>query len=182
MSAKNNKIKKPAGLVIVYTGEGKGKTTAAIGLAIRAAGWGKKIAVIQFIKGYKEIGEWKFLESIKQIDIYQTHDSKIASIGLPNNQHKSSCLKSLKMLKTLINKDEHDVLILDEINNAISYDLVEAGEIIKILNDRPVRQTVILTGRNAPEEILEIADLVTEMKNIKHPYDIGIQAKRGIDY
>lgn len=86
------------------------------------------------------------------------------------------------MLKTLINKDEHDVLILDEINNAISYDLVEAGEIIKILNDRPVRQTVILTGRNAPEEILEIADLVTEMKNIKHPYDIGIQAKRGIDY
>lgn len=182
MSAKNNKIKKSPGLIIVYTGEGKGKTTAAIGLAIRAAGWKKKIAIIQFIKGYKEIGEWKFLKTIKQIDIYQAHNSKNASIGLPNDEHKSSCEKSLKMLNTLINKDEYDVLILDEINNAIFYDLVEAGEIIKILNHRPVRQTVILTGRNAPDEIIKIADLVTEMKNIKHPYNIGIQAKRGIDY
>lgn len=182
MAAKNNKSKKPVGLVIVYTGKGKGKTTAAIGLAIRAVGWKKKIAIVQFIKGYKEIGEWKFLKTIKQIDIYQAHNSKIASIGLPNDKHKSSCAKSLKILKTLINKDEYDVLILDEINNAIFYDLVEAGEIIKIINDRPAGQSIVLTGRNAPEKILEIADLVTEMKNIKHPYDIGIQAKRGIDY
>jgi cob(I)alamin adenosyltransferase len=182
MVTKNSKNKKPAGLVIVYTGEGKGKTTAAIGLAIRAAGWNKKIAIIQFIKGFKEIGEWKFFKDIKQIDIYQTLESKSAAMGLPDDKHKLSCIKSLEILRKLISNNKHDILILDEINNAIFYDLVEAGEIIKILDSRPAGQTIVFTGRNAPHEIIKIADLVTEMKNIKHPYDIGIQAKRGIDY
>jgi cob(I)alamin adenosyltransferase len=182
MTREKSKIRRQKGLIIVYTGEGKGKTTAAIGLAMRTAGWEKKIAIIQFIKGFKETGEWKLIKNIDQIDIYQTIESETAFIGKPEKKHEGGCKKAVLILRELITSGKHDVLILDEINNAIFYDLVEVGEIIKILKKRSAGQTVVFTGRNAAQEIIEIADLVTEMKKIKHPYDKGIQAKRGIDY
>lgn len=86
------------------------------------------------------------------------------------------------MAKKIIKEQKHKIIILDEINNALNYDLVEAGEIIKLLREKPVEQTIVLTGRGAPKEVMEIADLVTEMKNLRHPFDNGIPAKKGIDY
>lgn len=170
------------GLIIVYTGEGKGKTSAALGIAMRSAGWGDKVAIVQFIKGYKETGEWKLIDQIKEIDIFQTMDDKVMVIGKPNKKHKIASAKALKLAKKLISDGKHKIIILDEINNAICYDLVEAGEIIALLADRPVEQTVVLTGRGAPPEVIEIADLVTEMKEIKHPFKSGVVAKKGVDF
>lgn len=182
LKAKNKKLKTEEGLIIVYTGEGKGKTTAALGLAIRSAGWNKKVAIIQFIKGFKETGEWKFISNLKQIEIFQTLETNIPAISIPKEIHREGCKKATKLFQNLIRENQHDILILDEINNAMFYDLVEAGEIIEILKSRPAKQTVVLTGRNVPPEIVKIADLVTEMKEIKHPYKKGIQAKKGIDF
>jgi len=170
------------GLIIVYTGEGKGKTTAALGLAFRAAGWGERIAIIQFIKGYKKTGEWQIVERIEEIDIYQTGDVEIRAIGKLGEKDKKSVRDALKLAKKIIKEQKHKIIILDEINNALNYDLVEAGEIIKLLREKPVGQTIVLTGRGAPKEVMEIADLVTEMKNLRHPFDNGIPAKKGIDY
>ena len=170
------------GIIIVYTGEGKGKTTAALGLALRAAGWGQKVAVIQFIKGYKKTGEWKIIQSIDQIDIYQTIDDKKISIGEPTEKHKEAARESLKIAKTIIRQGKHQVVILDEINNAMLYDLVEVGEIIKLVKNRPQKVSIVFTGRGAPDKIIKIADLVSEMKEIKHPYKKGVTAKKGIDY
>jgi len=169
-------------LIIVYTGEGKGKTTAALGLAFRAAGWGERIAIIQFIKGYKKTGEWQIVERIEEIDIYQTGDVEIRAIGKLGEKDKKSVRDALKLAKKIIKEQKHKIIILDEINNALNYDLVEAGEIIKLLREKPVEQTIVLTGRGAPKEVMEIADLVTEMKNLRHPFDNGIPAKKGIDY
>ncbi len=169
-------------MIIVYTGEGKGKTTAALGLAFRAAGWGERIAIIQFIKGYKKTGEWQIVERIEEIDIYQTGDVEIRAIGKLGEKDKKSVRDALKLAKKIIKEQKHKIIILDEINNALNYDLVEAGEIIKLLREKPVEQTIVLTGRGAPKEVMEIADLVTEMKNLRHPFDNGIPAKKGIDY
>jgi len=171
------------GLIIVYTGDGKGKTTAALGLALRAAGWGKKVAIIQFIKGYKKTGEYKIIKKIPQIDIFQTFDDKNREIIKPRPEHKKPAIEAFALAKKFINRNtKYDVVILDEINNAMFYDLVEAGEIIKLLENKPVGQTIVLTGRGAPPEIIEIADLVTEMKSIRHPFDNGTPAKKGVDY
>lgn len=169
-------------MIIVYTGNGKGKTTAALGLAMRAAGWGQQVAIIQFIKGFKDTGEWKMIERIPEIDIYQTFDDKKLGIGKPRPEHRKSVSDGIKLTKKIIKNKKYDVVILDEINNAVHYGLVEAGEIIKLANEKPVEMTIVFTGRGAPKQLLEIADLVTEMKEIKHPFKSGIPAKRGIDF
>jgi cob(I)alamin adenosyltransferase len=170
------------GLIIVYTGEGKGKTTAALGLAVRAAGWGHRVAIIQFIKGYKKTGEWQIIQSINQIDIYQTVDDQKISIGEPTERHRKATKDAMKITKEILKDNKHQVVILDEINNALLYDLVEVGEIIKLVKSKPREVSVVMTGRGAPNEIIEIADLVSEMKEIKHPYKKGVSAKKGIDY
>jgi len=177
-----NKSKVKNGLIIVYTGDGKGKTTAALGLAIRAAGWGDRVAMIQFIKGYKKTGEWQAIKKLNQIDIYQTNSCNVMAIGEPSKEDKKSVKKALELARKIISEAKHKVIILDEINNALFYDLVEAGEIIKLLKNKPDELTIVLTGRGAPPEIIEIADLVTEMKNLRHPFDKGVPAKKGIDY
>lgn len=169
-------------MIIVYTGNGKGKTTAALGLAMRAAGWSHKVAIIQFIKGYKKTGEWKIIERIPGIDIYQTFDDDKIGIRKPRPEHAKSVNQVMKLAKKIIKNKKHDLVILDEINNAVHYGLVEVGEIIKLVEDKPVEMTIVFTGREAPDGLLEIADLVTEMKEIKHPFKKGIAAKKGIDY
>ena len=178
-------MKKPkaqGGFVIVYTGEGKGKTTAALGLAFRAAGWGHRSAIIQFIKGYKETGEWKIIENMDLIDIYQFGKDKKMMIGKPTKTHYQTAKKAFLLAKEIISKKQHQVLILDEINNAMFYNLVEVGEVIKLLKSRPEGLTIVLTGRGAPKEIIKIADLVTEMSELKHPFKSGVWAKKGIDF
>lgn len=169
-------------MIIIYTGDGKGKTTAALGLAFRAAGWNQKVAIIQFIKGYKNIGEWKIIKRIPEIDIFQSFDDKIMAIGKPEEKHSNFSALTLKLAKKIIRMKKYDVVILDEINNAISHNLVEVGEIVKLLTEKPAELTVVLTGRNAPKKLIDLADTVTEMKKHKHIYDKGVSAKKGIDF
>jgi cob(I)alamin adenosyltransferase len=179
---RNSTKNRDKGLIIIYTGNGKGKTTAALGLAMRSAGWKNKVAIIQFIKGYKKTGEWKLIERLPEVDIYQTLDDQSRHIGKPIEKHQQGAKLALKLAKSIIKKGIHQVVILDEINNAIEHGLVEEGEIMKLIKERPVEVSLVFTGRGAPEYLIDQADLVTEMREIKHPFTKKIGAKKGIDY
>lgn len=172
------------GLIIVYTGDGKGKTTAALGLALRAVGAGLKVRMLQFIKG-----EWKPAElkaakllapafSMAQLGIgFVTYKPK-RSYG----EHVQAAQAAWAQVKVEIVSGNQDVLILDEINNTFKLNLLSVGEVVEGLQGKPEALHVILTGRGAPPEIIELADLVTEMKAIKHPYEKGRSAQYGIDF
>lgn len=168
-------------MIIIFTGNGKGKTSAALGTAFRSIGWENKVAIIQFIKGNKEIGEWKTASKLKNIEIFQFVDDKKLVIGKPTEDHLHSMPSALAKTMEIITSHKFQLIILDEINNAISHKLVKVSEIIKILLDNPDAD-YILTGRSADPRLVEIADTVTEMKKVKHPFDKGVLAKRGIDY
>ena len=173
------------GLIIVHTGPGKGKTTAALGTAMRAAGQGLKVLMVQFIKGSWHYGE---LEAAKRFD----QDSfRIIPMGRgfvkvgaekPDPEDVRLVEEAWRFAAEKIQSGEYDLVILDEINYAISYKMLEVGKVIEALKRKPEMVHVILTGRNAHPDIVELADLVTEMREIKHPYHKGVQAQRGIEY
>ncbi len=175
-------MKKITGLTQVYTGNGKGKTTAALGLALRALGWNKKVCMIQFIKGGKQLGEIKITKNqISQLSIHQF--SKSDKIILrPTKKDKVVVQKTFKFAQKIINSDKYDIVILDEINPAIKLKLIDVDEILKIIKQKPKNLELILTGRNADKKIIAASDLVTEMKLIKHPYYKKIPARKGIEY
>ena len=172
------------GLIQVYTGDGKGKTTAALGLAFRAAEKGLKVIIVQFLKGRQEK---QTISKIKNINLYSFGQEKnkngswyfVAGKKLKKNDIKA-IREGLKLVEKIMGKT--DVLILDEINVAIDKGLIETGRIIKMLKKKPKSLEIILTGRNANKKIIELADLVTEMKKIKHPFDRGTKARKGIEY
>ena len=173
------------GLIIVHTGPGKGKTTAALGTAMRAAGQGLKVLMVQFIKGSWHYGE---LEAAKRFD----EDSfRIIPMGRgfvkvgaekPDPEDVRLVEEAWRFAAEKIQSGEYDLVILDEINYAISYKMLEVGKVIEALKRKPEMVHVILTGRSAHPDIVELADLVTEMREIKHPYYKGVQAQRGIEY
>ena len=168
------------GLVQVYTGDGKGKTTAALGLALRAIGWGYKVCFIQFIKARKT-GEVKI--SQKELPRFSIHQfGKSAFIKRPNQKDKLLAQKALKFAQKIINSQKYQIVILDEINIALNFKLINLAQVIQIIRHKPASVEIVLTGRKAPRQIIEIADLVTEMKLIKHPFDKKIQARQGLDY
>jgi cob(I)alamin adenosyltransferase len=158
------------GLVQVYTGNGKGKTTAALGLALRAVGHEMKVLVIQFMKGDINYGEIK--SKGQKTFVSKNHidpvDLKLAQEGF-------------LLAKKAIESKEYDVVILDEINQAIDYGLVPLSDLLKLIDSKPETVELILTGRNAKPEVMERADLVTEMVDRKHYYDKGVQARKGIE-
>ncbi len=146
------------GFIHVYTGDGKGKTTAALGLALRAIGNGFKVIMFQFLKE-RECGEHKVrIENFKIIR-----------------------MKNFDINEILKEIEKYDVVILDEVFNAIYKGIVKLEDLVSLLKNRPENVEIILTGRNAPKEIIEIADLVTEMRKIKHYYDKGVKARKGIE-
>lgn len=172
------------GLIIVYTGNGKGKTTAAIGSALRAVGQGLYVLMLQFIKGTWNYGE---IESIKRLE----PDFKIQPLGkgfihlsskLDNKEVIENTSQSWERAKNEVLSDKYDMIILDEINYVIDYGLLPVEEMLALLENKPNRLHVILTGRNAHKKVIEKADLVTEMKEIKHPYSQGIKAQKGIEF
>lgn len=172
------------GLVSVYTGPGRGKTTAALGLALRVLGWGGRVSVVQFIKGYAEIGEAKFAESFgERFTLRQFAIDLTPSIRQDDVlKRREAAEEALSCAESVIASGEHDLVILDEVNNALHYGLISVSRVLKMLAAKPCHVEVVLTGRQAPEEIIEAADYVTEMKPIKHPFEKGIAARRGIDY
>ncbi|MDI1496029.1 MAG: Cob(I)alamin adenosyltransferase (cobO, btuR) [Cenarchaeum symbiont of Oopsacas minuta] len=173
------------GLVIVYTGGGKGKTTAALGLALRAVGYGLKICMIQFIKGSWHYGE---IDSIKRLaPEFEIIAAGKGFVGIlddvsPHEEHEKAGQEAIMLAKKTIHSSKYDIVILDEVNYAVDMGLVSMDDVIEIISTKPPKLDLVLTGNNAKPEIIEIADLVTEMKEIKHPFKSGIKAKKGIDF
>ena len=166
---------------MVHTGDGKGKTTAAIGTAFRAVGVGFRVKMIQFIKGSWDYGE---LHSAKKLENFEIVPMGEGFTWETKDRERDVAIaaRAWDACRDAIEKDEHDLLIFDEINNAIAYDYLDVGVVIEALKKKPKDMHIILTGRDAKAELIEVADLVTEMRAIKHPFDAGIYAQRGIEY
>lgn len=169
------------GLVQVYTGEGKGKTTASLGLALRASGRGFKVYIAQFLKS-ANYGEEKVLGSLRNIKMEQFGRGCLIKRKAVKKKDKELARKGLEKVKEVIDKGNYDLVILDEVNVAIKLGLLGKNDIVRLIKAKPSWVELVLTGRYAPDWILEISDLVTEMKEIKHYYKKGIKAREGIEY
>jgi cob(I)alamin adenosyltransferase len=179
--AKSNMSK---GTIIVYTGNGKGKTTSAIGTGLRAYGQGCKVLMLQFIKGTWKYGE---LEAIKKLE----PDFKIVPLGMGfigvggkgiTDEERQNIRDSWERVKKEVMSDKYDMIIVDEINYVIGYGLLPVEEVLELLDTKPARLHLILTGRGAHEKIIEKADIATEMREIKHHYAEGVEAQKGIEF
>ncbi|MFW5809155.1 MAG: cob(I)yrinic acid a,c-diamide adenosyltransferase [Halanaerobium sp.] len=167
------------GMVHVYTGKGKGKTTAAFGLAVRAVGAEKNVFIAQFVKGMK-YSELKSLKKIEKIEIKQ-YGLDYFIKGKAEEEDINAARKGLEEAAEILKAGEHQLVILDEANIAVYYELFRAEELIEILENRAPEVEVVITGRYAAAELIEYADLVTEMKEIKHYYKKGVKARVGIE-
>ena len=172
------KLKK--GLVQIYTGNGKGKSTAAFGLAVRAAGAGLKVYMLQFIKG-KDYSELKALKKIKNIKVEQCGRGCFIK-KKPQAIDIKCARRGLSRAKDGILSKKIDVVILDEINVALDCGLIDVKDIIEIIKEKPRSVELVLTGRYCPRKLLKFADLITEMREVRHPYQKGITARLGIEY
>lgn len=170
------------GLVQVYTGDGKGKTSAAFGLALRAIGRGLRVYIIQFIKGGFDYGELYIIDRLPNLTLKSFGRGKFITAKQPEKEDIKLANEALKLAEKIVDGGENDIVILDEVNVAIDLKLIGAGEVIKLIQTKPPHVELVLTGRNAPEKIIEIADLVTEMKEVKHPFKKGQPARIGIEY
>jgi len=175
---KSRPVKK--GLILVNTGGGKGKSTAAFGTAMRAAGCGMKVAVVQFIKGKWKTGEE---QSAKKLGIKFVPMGEGFTWDTQSFQRDVRAAKrAWKMCRMFLKDKRHHLVIFDEINYCLKYNFLNVDEVIRVLNQKPAMKHVFLTGGGAPQALIDIADLVTEMKNIKHPYEKGILAQKGIEF
>ncbi len=170
------------GTVQIYTGDGKGKTTAAIGQGIRAVGHKLKVIMVQFMKGKINYGELVAVKNLPLFTIEQYGLPSFVNKDNPSGEDLQLAKKGFNRVKEIILSKDYDMVILDEINVAIDYNLVSLKEVIELLKSKPESVELILTGRYAPQKLIEIADLVTEMKEIKHHYQKGIEARKGIEY
>jgi len=169
------------GKIHVYTGSGKGKTTAAIGLGIRASGADNKIFMIQFMKG-RLYSELIAIEKIPNFEYMQYGRDEFVSKENPDKIDIQFARKGFEHAKKIINEKKYDMLILDEINVAVDFNLINVNEVIKLIQEKPDNMELVLTGRYADTEFVKIADIVTEMLEIKHPYKTGLNAREGIDF
>ena len=173
------------GLVIVYTGKGKGKTTAALGIVLRSVGHGHKAIMIQFIKG-----EWYYGELTSSRRLEPEFEMIAAGKGFVGildddhtiEQHQDAALKATALAIEKLSTGLYDVMILDEINYAVKLNLISVQNVLEIVRIKPPNTTLVLTGNFAPMEVIGVADLVTEMKEVKHPFGLGTKAVKGIDY
>ena len=170
------------GLIIVNTGNGKGKTTAALGLAIRAWGQGLKVLILQFIKGSWKYGELAAISKMDDNIVIMPLGEGFTNKNLEEKEkHKFVAIEALTTAEKEVKSKKWDMIILDEINYALKYDLLELNSVLKLLYEKDSSLHLVLTGRDAKEEIISRADMVTEMKELKHHYKNGIKAQRGIE-
>ncbi len=170
------------GYIQVYTGDGKGKTTAALGLAVRAAGHGLRTVILQFMKGWIDYGE---LEGVRMlaphVEIHQAGRDTFVNRNNPDPEDVRLAREGWVLAKRLINEGKSDIVVLDEINCAMDFGLIPVEEVIEAIRNKPSGMELILTGRGAPKAVIDIADLVTEMKEIKHYYAKGVDARVGVE-
>ena len=168
------------GLVQIYTGKGKGKTTASLGLAMRAAGHNFKVAIIHFMKIW-DYGEVKSLQKLG-IDLFRYGTTELIDPNNPSTIDYDEANKALRKAEELLEKSDYDILILDEINVAIDFKLIPLKKVVDLLDKKPDSLELVLTGRNCPQELIERADLVSCIDEIKHPYKSGLEARKGIEF
>jgi cob(I)alamin adenosyltransferase len=176
---------KKEGLVVVITGHGKGKTTSALGMVLRAVGHGLKVGIIQFMKGDMYAGEWDGLKRLgDDVELFSTGKGFCGILGNPysREEHRENAQYAINLAKEKIEQQAYDLLILDEINNARQLKLVDTEQVIELLNMRPEMMHMVLTGRDAHPDVIELADTVSEVNEIKHAYRKDIEPQPGIDY
>lgn len=171
------------GLIHVYTGNGKGKSTAAFGLAVRASGCGLKTVIVQFMKKGEWYGEINTLNRMEHVSIYSYGGGKFLRKGNPpDEENLDLAAQAMAKAREAMADPEVRLLILDELSNAVYFDLISEEEALALIADKPSQMELVITGRNAPQSIIDRADYVTEMCEIKHPYQKGVQARKGIEY
>ena len=177
MTEKNGK-----GLVQVFTGNGKGKTTAALGTILRAAGHGLRIFIVFFMKGDYDYGEFSTLSRLPHVDMASFGFRHLTDPANIKPEEVEQARLALSAAREAVLSGNYDLVVLDEVNVALGFKLVELDEVVKLIKDKPPDVELILTGRYADTRLIEMADLVTEMVKVKHPFDKGIKARRGIEY
>lgn len=177
--------KKPHGLVVVITGNGKGKTTSAMGMALRASGHGLKTCIIQFMKGDLYTGEW---DGVKRLDgLVELHATGMGFCGIQGNpfthaEHRASAQAAVELARVKMASGNFQIMILDEINNALQLKLVDLEQVLDLVKSKPELMHLVMTGRNAHPEVVELADTVSEVREVKHAYQRDIEPQPGIDY
>ncbi|MBM3119543.1 MAG: cob(I)yrinic acid a,c-diamide adenosyltransferase [Chloroflexi bacterium] len=170
------------GLVEVFTGEGKGKTSAALGVALRALGQGLRVHIVFFMKGDFPYGEQKILSELSNITFERFGFQDFVDPANVKPEEKEEAQKALEAARRAMLSQKYNVVILDEANVAVAWKLVDIDDVIKLVRDKPEKVELILTGRYADPRLIELADLVTDMVKVKHPYDKGVLSRKGIDY
>jgi cob(I)alamin adenosyltransferase len=177
--------KAPKGLVVVITGNGKGKTTTALGIAVRACGHHSRTSIIQFMKGDIYSGEWDGIKRMNcQVELISTGKGFCGIQGnpYPYQEHRENAQEAIRLARQKMESGEFDILILDEINNALSLRLVDLEQVLEVIRQKPAGMHLVLTGRDAHPQVIELADTVSEINEIKHAYRKGIEPQPGIDY
>lgn len=176
---------KRQGLVVVITGHGKGKTTSALGMIVRAVGHGMRVAMIQFMKGDMYVGEWDGLKKFgDQVEHYATGKGFCGILGnqYSRDEHRKNAQDAVVLAREKITSGDYDLVILDEINNARHLRLVDTEQVLELIRLRPDAVHLVLTGRDAHAEVVELADTVSEVREIKHAYRNDIEPQPGIDF
>jgi cob(I)alamin adenosyltransferase len=174
----------PHGLIVVITGNGKGKTSSALGMTLRACGHGLRTCIIQFMKGDLYAGEWDGVKQLQGVELISTGKGFCGIQGnpYPFEEHRANAQDAIRLVKEKIASGQFDILIMDEINNALQLKLVDLEQVLKILQDKPTLMHLILTGRDAHPQVIELADTVSEVREIKHAFRKDIEPQPGIDY
>lgn len=174
------------GLTLVFTGNGKGKTTAAVGLTVRAAGNRMRVFFLQFIKGQWKTGEREILRGLRGVDLEVTGRGftiqRLRNPKIPQEDHAAAAAHGWQIAQQIVREGEYDLVVLDEILGAVKAGLVPLDEVLTLVASKPPTLHLVLTGRGAPPELVEVADLVSEIQPIKHPLARGIKAQRGIEF
>jgi cob(I)alamin adenosyltransferase len=170
------------GLVEIFTGDGKGKTSAALGVTLRALGHNLRVFIVYFMKGNFPYGEQKILSQLPNVTFARFGQESFVDPNNVTQKEKEEARKALDTAREAMLSNNYDVVILDEINVATAWKLIDLDEVIKLIREKPEKVELILTGRYADDKLIEVADLVTNMTKIKHPYDEGILSRKGIEY
>jgi len=177
--------KQKQGLIVIITGNGKGKTTSAMGMALRGCGHGLKTTIVQFMKGDLYSGEWDGVKKLEPlVTLYHTGKGFCGIEGnpFPHSEHRKNAQEALILIQDIIKNNTPDTLILDEVNNALLLKLIDLEQILEIVKMRPKQMHLVLTGRDAHPELIELADTVSEVQEIKHAYRKEIEPQPGIDF
>ena len=177
-----SKEKLDRGVLAVNTGDGKGKSTAAFGTVIRALGWGHSVGVVQYVKGNWKTGEGEFLKGLGDMIRFEVMGEGFTWETQDRERDIAAATKAWETSLEMLNSGDYDLVMLDELNIVLNAEYLDVADVVEGLQNRNARTTVIVTGRGAPQALMDAADLVTEMTKVKHPFEAGIKAARGFDF